>query len=524
MIQTEIQKLHKRNKGDWKGLSKQVIKNYVPLKYNIPQMVAAKASLHYKWMFLEWGRGTGKTTILSYLIGQVVRSMPRSNGLFIGPTYQKILTQILPSFILGMERMGYYQNLHYFIGRRPPKSWKWPMPYQPPQKFDKYIIFYNGTGINLISHDVPGDGRGLNTDFEFGDESALLDVNKLNENTLPTLRGSNKKAFKKSPFFRSRVHVSSTPLTPKGRWFTDMQEAGDLKPKKIKFISADCRFNMHNLGKGYLEDAREVTIPWIYNAEYLNVRPKQVKDGFYPLLDEDIHTYNRFNYDHYVTIGQSQDCRGDADLVKSKPLIVGVDWGAAINCLVVNQHIGRELRALKSMYVLGDDKKVQSDLFDDFHNYYRYHKTKDIFLWYDNSGNNETGITKLTRAQQVQKQLTTLGWKVRLMTVGGRNPEHEKKHVLWNLMFKEDNSQLPAFRMNRSNCRELWVSMSNAQTKQGRNGEVKKDKSGENRGSSIERQFATDLSDAEDAVIFGMFKHKLHSFGGYLPGITISNL
>ncbi len=472
------------------------------------------------WMFLEWGRGTGKTTFLGHHLRSLAYGMPRSNGMFIGPTYQKILTQIVPSMIQGLEMQGLFQNLHYFIGRKPPKSWNWSMPYQPPEKPGKYVYFFTGMGFNLISHDVVGDGRGLNTDFEIGDESALLDKNKLDENTSPTRRGSNKTAFKNNPLFVSRLHVSSTPLTAKGRWFTEMEESSKVNPEKIKFMSADCRFNMQNLSDTYLDDARDGTLPWIFDAEYMNIRPRQVKDGFYPLLDEDKHTYESFDYSHYHQVGQSIDCRGDGDVKQSLPLILGVDWGAVINCLTVCQYDNREIRALKDMFVLGDDKKIQDDLFDEFNEYYKYHATKTIFMWYDNTGNVHTGVTKYTRAQMAKKQLESKGWTVRLMTLGGRNPEHGSKQTLWNAILKEDSTKLPRFRMNRSNCRNLWISMSNAQAIQGSTDEIRKDKSSEG-SSSIKREHATDLSDSIDTVVYGMFKKLLTNLGMSLPGVFV---
>lgn len=522
LIRTEIQKLHDKGSGDWQGLNRQVLKAYKPISYNLPQILAAKASERFKWLFLEWGRGTGKTTYIGHHVRQVAYDMPRANGMFIGPTYQKILTQILPSMIQGLEQQGLYQGLHYFIGRRPPKSWNWMMPYQPPNKFDKYIIFWNGTGVNLISHDVPGDGRGLNTDFEIGDESALLKKSNLDENTTPTLRGSNKREFGNSPFFASRLHCSSTPLTQAGQWFIDIESEAVKDPEKIKFISADCRFNLHNLSDTYLEDNRATTLPWIFDAEYLNKRPKQIKGGFYPLLDDEKHCYNNFDYSYYSKIGQDVDCRGDADLVASHPLILGIDWGAAINCLTVCQHLNKELRALKSMYVLGDLKEIQSDLFTNFDKYYRHHPTKTIYLWYDNSGNIQTGITKRTRAQMAKQQLEALGWTVRLMTLGGRNPEHAAKHVLWTEILKEHNPRLPVFRMNKSNCHELWISMFNAKAIPGSNGEIKKDKTSE-RSQVILRQHATDLSDAIDTIVFGLFRKLLNNIGFSLPDTKIKS-
>lgn len=151
-IRVAVERLHDRGSGDWQSLSRKVLKTFRPLEYNLPQMLAAKAALKKRpvidgkriplWLFLEWARGTGKTTYLGHHTRQLAYSMPRSNGNFIGPTYQKLLTQIMPSMIQGLEMQGLFQNLHYFIGRKPPKSWKWPVPYQPPQKYDKYVPFF----------------------------------------------------------------------------------------------------------------------------------------------------------------------------------------------------------------------------------------------------------------------------------------------------------------------------------------------------------------------------------------------
>lgn len=497
-----------------------MVNNHIQLNYNLPQIFAASATLKWKWNFFEWGRGTGKTTFLGHHVRQCVNQLPRANGMLIGPSYQKILTQILPSMIQGLEQQGLYQNLHYFVGRRPPKSWKWQMPYQPPNKFDKYIIFWNGTGINLISHDVPGDGRGLNTDFEIGDESALLDKHKLDENTLPTLRGSNKQAFQSKALFASRVHTSSTPLTQKGKWFVDMEQVAMEQPDKVKFLSADCRFNEHNLRDGYLEDAKAVTLPWVFDAEYLNIRPRQIKNGFYPLLDEDTHGYNQFDYSYYLTLGAEVDCRGDEDLTASVPLIVGQDFGAEINCMVVCQEVGQEFRALKDFYVLGENKMIQSDLVDKFAHYYRHHPTKRVYLYYDNSGNNLTGITKLTRAEQTATQLRAKGWQVYLRTKGGRNPDHYKKYLLWVALLGGKHPRLPAFRINQSNCRDTFISLRNAAAKEGRNGEILKDKSSE-KSKTIDRQHATDLSDAIDMPIFGMYSHLLNRTATTVPPTQI---
>jgi hypothetical protein len=521
LIQQAIANLHKKQSGDYESIMREVSRRQV-LRLNGPQLLASMSRA--KMLALEWARGTGKTTIIGHRFRELVATMPRSSGIMVGPTYKLILTRILPSLIQGLEMFGLYENLHYFVGQQPPRAWRntWGRAYQPPRDYARYITFWNGAGCHFISQDVVGDGRGLNTDWIIGDEAVLLDPEKLQENTDPTLRGTNTYRFLDAPLFGSKLYCSSTALTQEGMWFTSLEEKALENPKLTHFIRADCRENMHNLRPGYLEEARANALAeWIFEAEYLNVRPAQVRDGFYPLLQQGIHTYEAYDYNHIRHRNQAEDCRGDADLVEGEPLILSMDFGASINCLTVNQHLKsiNEYRTLKSMYVLGDNQEIQDDLIKQFHLYYQYHNTREVFLWYDASGNHRTGITKLTRAQLAQKQLADLGWRVRLLTIGGSNPLHEEKYMLWNIILREDDSRYPRYRMNRHNCRELWISMSHARAVPGRGGEIKKDKSSE-RSKKISRQHATDLSDANDCAIHGMFSRLLRGGGAgkALPG------
>jgi len=314
------------------------------------------------------------------------------------------------------------------------------------------------------------------------------------------------------------------PLTPAGRWVLEYELKCLENPEKYNYLSFPCLVNAANLRSGFLTEAEEDALyRWVFLAEYMNVAPKFTKDGFYPLLNEEKHTYENYDYGYYTERGKEIDCRGDADLTAGQPLILSVDWGAAINSLVACQHVGREFRALKSMYVLGDEGKVQSDLFNDFHKYYRHHQgtNKRIFLYYDNSGNNATGLTKLTRAEQAQKQLNALGWQVSLKTVGGRNPQHHAKHILWNAILEEKTRHLPIFRMNKHNCKDLWISMFNAQAVQAGGTDFKKDKGSEKRTSTVMRQHATDLSDAMDTSIYSMFYRLFMQGGRTLPPTDI---
>lgn len=520
LIRNEIERLHRSGGADWKRLAEQADASYRQINYNLSQWLAWHIPPQVKELDLEWGRGTGKTTVFARFARAIAQDLPRGAFQWEVPTYQKFLTEIIPAFIHALEMQGLYKDLHYFIGRRPPARWNWPEPYKPPLRYDNVITFWTGFQINLLSQDVPGAGRGLSTDGRFADEAVMLSKKKLDEDSGPSIRGSNAKAFLNKRFFDFRMMASSTALTPAGAWFIQREEQAQLAPDRHRFIRANCMQNilLGYLKPDYLTEARRTCIDvTTYNAEYLNIRPRFVRNGFYALLDEDRHAYTRFNYAHYGNqVGAVADCRGDDDLTPSLPLILGADWGSAINSLVVCQSLQGEFRALKNFFSLGSAGETQDDLFRRFNDYYRHHATREVWMWYDATGNASTGNTKLTRAQQAETQLVSLGWTVRRMSLTGTNPRHFEKYQLWEALLQEKHPRLPRFRVNRQNCKELWVSMSNARTKHGQQGEVKKDKSGE-RHDNPNRQHATDLSDAIDQPVFGMFNQMLKQFGEPLP-------
>ena len=525
-IKAEIAKLHRRESGDYETLLRQVESEHRKVNLNLPQMLLYMSDAQIK--VAEFGRGTGKTTYRGAHWSDILREMPRSTGAVPAVTYKDMLAHIVPSLIQGLEMFGIYEGLHYFIGERPPRNWRksWGTAYQPPKRFEHYISFWQGTGAHLLSQDLKGDGRGLNTDWLDIDEAGKLNGQRLQEDVEPTLRGTNLKAFAKSKYFGSRFISTSCALEEEGTWYQKYEELAMYDPKKYLFVKATSHHNAENLREGFLEEAKENAYSEVvYLAEYENVRPNIIKNGFYPLLDLNKHAYNDYNYRYLNKVGQELDCRADNDLVKGQPLIVSMDFGGVINSLTINQHLKsiNEYRTLKSMFVLGDDKKIQDDLIDNLHKYYQDHQSScdEIYLWYDNQGNVQTGNTRLTRAQQVQEQLRKKRWKVRLMTTGQSNALHEMKYLLWLAIMGERDPRYPRYRINKGNCPELWISMRFAKAKKSMTGLIQKDKQVE-KSKKILRQHATDLSDANDCAVWGMFSYLVNGFGGYIPSDSIT--
>lgn len=532
LIKAEIARLEKNGKKDERSLIKQVERAYRKVQYNrLQATMDFVLELGCKELYVEAGAGAGKSTGIARRIQRIVMELPRSSSMLVGETYQQILTRTLPTTIHGLEMLGIYQNLHYFVGRKPPRTWNWPMPYKPPQRADKAIFFWTGACLNLVSHDVSGDGKSLNSDALIADEATQLTKAQLDTDQKPRVRFSNKEKFENSKLALTELYVSTSPVTEEGMWYAEMEEAVQqhrleteyllkqgkskdadglpLNPNELMFLKANWSVNKKNLPDNYIQKARKSSLDeMLFLAEYWCIRPERVKGGFYAMLDPTRHYYNDFDYSYYIKPGQLADCRGDKDLVKGQPLILGVDWGAVINCLTVNQHLKsiNEYRTLKSMYALGDEQKIQDDLFDDFHAYYRHHQGScdEIYMFYDNSGNNETGVIKKTRAEKAASQLRRKGWKVSLLTKGGRNPLHELTYFTWSYLLKGGVPGMPTYRINKSNCKELVISMRNCKVKQGTGNAIKKDK-GSERSKVIRREHATDLSDANDQPIKVLF-------------------
>lgn len=488
------------------------------LEYNQAQFFFLLAFQKFK--VLEWGRGTGKSTILGKDIIDKVTQLPRSTGVMVAETYAQIKTRTLPSTIAGLEQHGIHKDIHFFIGKRPPASWNWPEPIEPILDYTHCMIFWNGAIMVFLSQDGGGaSGRGLNIDWVVADEAARLDKDLFETDVILALRGgNNKKAiypdgtwkhYEDCPLHHSVTLATSTPVTLKGRWILKYEELAVLHPEKYCFLSASAEVNRHNLKDDFFETAKAILPDFLYRAEIENERIQQVTDGFYPLLDEQKHTYTAFNNEYYKSLVDNTEatCLGDADLNLHAPLIGGLDWGANINCLVICQDNNSAFNILKNIYV--KYPLIIDDLVAKFVKYYEHHQNKVLNLWYDPSGNNAQANSKRTYAQQVQELLNAAGWTVNLMTRWNNQESHTLKYRLWQNLLKGTDPKYPIIKINKHNCQELWISMTNAPAKQGYNEAIKKDKSSEKK-KGFDQAHATHFSDAADVIVVGMFLHFLN--------------
>lgn len=471
---------------------------------NLAQMAAVLST--QKTKIFEWGRGTGKSTVLAWFMRSMVMGMPRGKFYLTGTTYKAMLGETLPSTRASLERMGIFEDKHYFVGRRGPKHWE--QPFESPADWRNFIHFWTGAAFALVSQD-PGrvENRGQNFDGGLGDEVAQLDPERL-FNECQAGKRTWREPFRKNPLYLAEIYASSTPVTRTGQWFLKFEEEARTNPKDFLFLRANALMNKHNLSPTWFEEMRiKAASKMMYDAEILNIRPNLTVNGYYPMLKPRLHYYDADDRDYWL--GRIVDrkpfmenAEGDMDYDPDLPLCVNIDPGSAINVAVVKQihEKLKEQRTLKSFW-RKHPSIIQELIEHDLLPYYTKHRKKVVHLFYDRTAKSRVANSRTTVADDVIALFRKAGWRVEDRTVRRVVTQDEKYHVIGKVM-KEDDPGLYKVRINRGNNRDLIISMENAEAIEDSKGMVRKDKRSEKRMGSLPRQHATDLSDAWDLDTF----------------------
>ncbi|WP_435263423.1 terminase large subunit domain-containing protein [Tenacibaculum sp. nBUS_03] len=486
--------------------------NFREIQLNPAQMAAffAVEELKKSKVYLEWGRGTGKSFILAYFMKKMVKQMPGASFALVGSTYQQILARTLPSTKKGLAKLGIFENVDYVVGKNGTQSNGFKPPEEAPNSWKNIIHFSNGAIFHLVSLDNSDSGRGFNVFGVLGDEAALFDPEKLYYNVKATNRAKSER-FPNASLLGCEIYASSTPLSKKGKWFTDMEEK--IIKKQIKFhekyifIKAPATVNKINRPEWYIEMEEQAPSKIIYNAEILNIRPKEILNGFYPQFGKK-HLYTNLNKKYLMDLTPNYqsshlDCRKDADLDTSKPLTLSIDWGIFIS-LVVSQTHANEHRVVNSFHK--QQPEIINNLIDDFCDYYEEYPNKRIQLYYGHDGNARTSNSMDTYGDQVVKMLKQRGWRVTDKSKGKPAAPHNLKYTLINLMFK-GYMNFPKITINEVNNPNLIISIERAEATDGRNGieKVKKDE----KNQSMKQEHTTHYSDAFDIPIWELYKDLL---------------
>lgn len=512
-----------------------------------------------------WGRATGKSFIIAFIMHMVVKYMPRSTWGIVGRTFTIMMEiTLLPTFY-ALEQFGYKRDVHYVVRKAPSKDLKFDIPLKPPGDYTHTITFYNGTTFQLISQDR--SGRGSDIQGVICDESLNLNKERFDTEVLPAIRGF-KEEFGKIPFYRGIYHFTSMPDISGGKWLLDhgnyYKESGidndvllkkmiklqlafidapsnklrkEIWPevkelrKKISFFrsktgmfysEANAFDNLNNIGLEYLIERRKAMDDLLFRAEILNEKTGSVLNGFYCNLDER-HLYDNYDYDYIDKLGfnrasfESKDCREDKHLDKHRPLHLGIDLGIHINVAVVAQNLHTEIRFLKDFYA--KSPLLLKHLIQQFVRYYEPHLKKVVKISYDTGSNSSQQYdNNKSLIANVADDLKKAGWQVEILTKG-RKLNHQERYDLINEMYLQDlvpeeKRKYPLLSYHRYNCHNLLIALGNTSVKRGRN-IFEKNKAGE-RNMSADQLHEPHLTDAHDYLIDDLMKdlYKKKNYAG----------
>lgn len=520
--------------------TEQVHKEY----FNDPQLYSL--AMNTRDEVIVAGRGMGKGAIQAGRLMTNFQGMPGSMGGFVSPSVKRCLTNILPSMLIHLERWGFKRDLHYVVGKRPWKALHWKSPIFTPANWENTISFYNGSVCNIISQDRAGTSNSMSLDYIIIDEAKFINFKQLKDETFQANRG-NEQYFHNFPLHHGMTITSDMPVTKKGSWFLSYKEDMDkelveaieglvyakwrakrqqkampsqreaLQRKidrieaKLSFLRSKCLLykeytsiqNLALLGEEFIRRAKRDLPPLTFATSIMCKRIEISTDGFYGGMREDVNLYtapneNVLNLEALNDGAIPNDCRQDSDLDAQLPLIIAFDANANINWLVCGQ-VGKDgkLRVLKSFFVKYERKIPE--LLDDFNDYYRYHRRRQVVFYYDATFvGNSYGTHSEAFYRMIITGLRRKGWNVKSKYIG-KPMNHILKNDLINRMFRGRAHHLVL--INRDNNPDLLISITSAGVKNGQ-----KDKSGEKLAETEEDKLEsrTDGSDAFDTVCIGV--------------------
>lgn len=546
-----------------KKMSKPKKEIYFNKPQRLTQLIGAKTTV------IVAGRRTGKTdSIAAPFVLRNMQRMVGSTGGIVVPTFKHGLTNTIPGLLAAWNRWGYVRDVHYVIGKRPPKSFGKPII--EPANYEHVITFYNGSVAVIISQDRPGSSNSLTLSWLLIDEAKFINYDKLKEETLPA-NGGIKSFFGQHSYNHSMMILSDMPQTSKGSWFLHYKEKMDpeliatiegtiykiwsirqhvreLKAKgqpvptyirkRLQYLDRDLNKmrsvavyykeyssieNLQLLGENYIKQMKRDLTPLTFQTSILCQRIGIAKDGFYSSMRER-HKYDASDFKYLDSLEWAEtfdetaiDCRADADLDPSAPICIGMDYNANINWIVAGQPRNGRLLVLKSFYVKYERKLPE--LINDFCMYYAHHHNKEIVFYYDSTAlGSNYAVNEEDFHWVIKNNFEMHGWTVNDVYLG--NPmKHDEKYLLINQGFAGRNKLMPMF--NRQNNDDLILAVQSAGVVRGRNG-FKKHKAGEKLAENEENllEHRTDGTDAFDTLYIGCEKLPQRSYTDSAAGFS----
>lgn len=531
--------------------------------FNRAQLDAMQISAHDEYIVAA--RGTGKSEgIDARFILRNVWAMPGSTGALLSPTYAKAWGNTLPAICHALSQWGYYEGVHYYVGRRAPADANFRMPKRQPLRdaWQNCFHFWNGTILVILSFNQGMSANSMSLDWIIGPEAKFLSYDKIKTEVNPANRG-NRQYFDNCPWHHSVLYSTDMPTSKMGKWILDKQQEmnvphinflrniyTDLKDteknstgteyykKKINALREDLDLarryqpavntqrgknkeytvyyaeydvfeNLEVLGKDFIWQMYRDSPALIWRTAFLNERLFKVPNGFYSALSDD-HFYIPSDAGNLKDLQQTKwkeirksHCLQDDDLDWKKPLYIACDSNAAISTLCVAQtdENRHEMKTLKSFFIKTPGKL--QDVVQQFCDYYAPILRKRVIFYYDHTFTWTTGSSMDSYRDTIVSILKKNKWEVQDVYVG-QSPGHDWKHLQIDKALKGDPELwYPLF--NLINNEFLKIAMEQTGVKQGKNG-FEKDKTPEHLPDNPDNpdEYKTHITDAWDTLFYGI--------------------
>ncbi|GAB2994296.1 hypothetical protein GCM10027284_09420 [Cyclobacterium sediminis] len=253
------------------------------------------------------------------------------------------------------------------------------------------------------------------------------------------------------------------------RWTERWVATRLVKEAQHLFYIASSYVNVDILTPEWFEDA--------FNDDFidakttvLSLKPSpETGELFYANLGERHFYMDGTSPDWELRFGlqDEEDCRILKYHDRRKAIDMGLDFGN-MNSMTLAQELGKFYRVQKFIYTLSPE--WIRELADKFLAFYRPHREKTIYLYYDRAANNykkagQDLATQLKNALEKDSEGKPTGWKVILMSEGQGNIGQPEEYNFMMELFQGHNRKLPKVMIDYFHCKPLRSSLQLAKTK-----------------------------------------------------------
>lgn len=419
------------------------------------------ASAKQKLRVWVGGRGSGKSAGIALVIRRMVEELPRGKCLFGSTTLEQIYNSTLPPVIEKLNELGFKENIHYVLRKKPPEWFK--KPFTAPTEYENTLTFFNGFTLVFISTAKPVGKRGGSYDAAIVDEAAFVKALTFRSVLVPMVRANLYR-------YESDLHhciflLTSQPKTADGTFIMEFEKEQIADPSEVLFLWTSALENKLVLGEEWFALMRKTMGYSEYLKEVENVKSRKLPQSFYHRFDRDKQGYTA-----------DKGANGQLlDLDPNALLEVSFDFSGHFNCATVwQERMGTEYCVRRFHTKQGEDKAVGVArlICEEL----KEHKFRYIRLYGEPRGKDDNPYSDDDLYTQIEKVFRSERWEVEQRIPAGKQAKrHKQRHLIFETLFNETDPSLPKIRINIETCEDVIVSIENTGIKN----DFQKDKSRE---------------------------------------------